>query len=100
MSRYLEITEAAMKQALAFTSTDSVTYKGVTVHAAALEDTSDSLNFGGFEQHFKGVVYVLKTGFPEPSKGDRIELNGTTRRITGWTETPVNWGLHLEDISR
>jgi hypothetical protein len=100
MSSYLDITRAAMVQALAYTQTDSVTYKEVTVNAAALEETSDTINFGGFEQHFKGTVYVVKDGFPEPVKGEKLELNGTMRRITGWVETPVNWGLHLEDISR
>lgn len=100
MSDFLDITNAAMGDALAYMQADSVTYNGVTADCVANEKTSDLLSMGGYEQHFAGFVRVRKEGFPAPVKGARITINGTERRITSWDEDPISWKIYLEDISR
>ena len=100
MSDFLDITNAAMGDALAYMQADSATYEGVTVDCVANEKTSDLLAMGGYEQHFAGFVRVRREGFPAPVKGARITVNGTERRITSWDEDPISWKIYLEDISR
>ena len=100
MSDFLDITNAAMGDALGYMQADSVTYAGVTADCVASEKTSDLLAIGGYEQHFAGFVRVRKEGFPVPVKGEKLEVNGTERRITSWDEDPISWKIYLEDITR
>lgn len=100
MSDFLDITAGAMATAFAYMQADSVTYQGVTVDCVCGERESEILAAGGFQENFVGFARVLKAGFPVPSKGDRITVNGNERRITFWDEDPISWKLHLEDVTR
>jgi hypothetical protein len=100
MSDWRDITATALDDALGYMQADSVTYQGVTAVCVATEKTSDLLTMGGFEQHFAGFVRVAKAGFPEPVKGQKLEVNGTERRITSWDEDPISWKIYLEDVTR
>lgn len=100
MSAFLDITAAAMAESLDYMQGDVVAYEGVTVFAVASEKTSDTLSYGGYEQHFAGAVRILKAGFPTPVKGAKLTVNGTERRIAWWDEDPISWKLHLEDVTR
>jgi hypothetical protein len=100
VSDFLDITAAAMGEALAYMQADSVTYDGVTADCVASEKTSDMLSIGGYEQHFSGFVRVRKSDIPAPVKGAKLEVNGTERRITSWDEDPISYKIYLEDITR
>lgn len=100
MSDFLDITAAAMGQALGYMQADSVTYAGVTADAVASEKESQTLAIGGFESHFTGSVRIAKADFPVPVKGTKLILNGKERRIGDIAEDPISWTLYLEDPSR
>ena len=100
MSEFLEATAAAMLDSLGYMQADSVTYKGVTAFCVATEKRTETLSFGGFEEHFAGFVRVAKNGFPDPVKGEKLTVNGNELRITSYDEDPISWKIYLEDISR
>ena len=100
MSEFLEVTAAAMLDSLGYMQADTVIYKGVTVFCVASERDSQTLAVGGFESHFTGSARVAKNGFPEPTQGEKLTLNGIERRIGDIAEDPISWTLYLEDPSR
>jgi hypothetical protein len=100
MSDWRDITATAMGDALGYMRADLVTYQDVTVNAVASERESQTLAIGGFESHFIGSVRLAKDGFPNPSKGTKLILNGKQLRIGDIAEDPVSWTLYLEDPSR
>jgi hypothetical protein len=72
------------------------TYKGVINET----NTSEVLNFGGFETHISCEIYMQKRGFPTPAKGDRLTIRGIERRIVRTADHPNAWSIYLEDVSR
>lgn len=100
MSEFLDVTAAAMEFSLGYMQADSVTYQGVTVDCVASEKESQTLAIGGFESHFIGSVRLAKAGFPTPTKGTKLTLNGKELRIGDIAEDPISWTLSLEDPSR
>ena len=79
-----------------FETSDGRVLKGIINEA----DTSEVLAIGGFESHASIVLYVAKTDYPEPVKGDYVTIKGVRRRIVKTADHPVSWSLFLEDISR
>lgn len=73
-----------------------VTYKGVINET----DTSEVLDFGGFQSHISCEVYMQKRGFPIPQKGDKLSIRGVERRIVRTADHPTAWSIYLEDVSR
>jgi hypothetical protein len=63
-------------------------------------ETSELLDYGGFQSHVVCSVYVQKAGFPIPVKGDRMTIRGVDYRIVKTADHPVSWTIFLEDISR
>jgi hypothetical protein len=100
MSAFLDITAAAMTESIDYMQVNEITYKGVTVFGVCSEKTSDTLSYGGFEQHFVGAVRVMREGFPQPVIGDHCTANGIERRIISYDENPIAYRLHFEDITR
>lgn len=101
MTDWFTTAENALNQALAFMgeefqTSDGRTWKGIINEA----DTSEILAIGGFESHASIVLYVSKTGFPDPVKGDYVTIKGVRRRIVKTADHPVSWSLFLEDINR
>lgn len=72
------------------------TWKGVINQT----ETSELLDYGGFQTHVVCSVYVQKRGFPIPVKGDRMTIKGVEYRIIKTADHPVSWTIFLEDISR
>jgi len=72
------------------------TYKGVINET----NTSEVLNFGGFETHISCEIYMQKRGFPIPQKGDRLTIRGVERRIVRTADHPIAWSIYLEDVFR
>ena len=63
-------------------------------------ETSEVLDYGGFQSHVVCSVYVQKAGFPVPTKGSRLSIRGVDYRIVKTADHPVSWTIYLEDISR
>jgi hypothetical protein len=100
MSSWLDIAVNALDQSLSYMGED-FDYKGVTYKGVINEhDTSEALNFGGFETHISCEIYMQKRGFPVPIKGDRLTIRGVDRRIVRTADHPAGWSIFLEDVSR
>jgi hypothetical protein len=98
---FFSVMANAFDRAAAFTGRP-FTYKGQSYIGVVNElETSEIIDFGGFQSHISCTVAVKQDGFPEPVKGDRITVNGIVRRIVKVSNNNgVTWHLHLEDISR
>jgi hypothetical protein len=73
------------------------TYTGVVNYL----NTSEIIDYGGFQSHLSATIAVNCNAFPEPAKGERITINGIDRRIVNVTNNNgVSWHISLEDISR
>lgn len=100
MSSWFDIGANALDISLAYMG-EEFEYQGGTYKGVINEkDTSEMLNFGGFETHISCEIYTAKRGFPTPVKGERLTIRGVDRRIVRTADHPTGWSIFLEDVSR
>lgn len=100
MIDWFAIAASALDQSLAVMG-EEFEYQGTTWKGVINQtETSELLDYGGFQSHVACSVYVQKAGFPIPIKGDRLTIKGVQYRIVKTADHPVSWTIYLEDISR
>ncbi len=72
-------------------------FRGVT-HRAIINElqTDPDLDIGGNRANYVMAVYVRKTGFPAPSVGELVTVNGTALRIATIQSDVISYTLNLE----
>jgi len=91
-----ETNVAALTQAVAYMGRQFV-FRGVTYKGIINELEADSvLSVGADAMQFAVAVYVRKTGFPVPSNGEAVYIDGIKHRIAMITSDSISYTLQLE----
>jgi len=98
---FLSQMSSAFDEATAFVGRPFV-YKGITYTGIVnFLNTSEVLDFGGFQSHLSATIAVNCAHMPQPIKGDRLTIDGVDRRIVNVTNNNgVSWHISLEDVTR
>lgn len=92
---------AAFDQSAAFVGRPFV-YKGDTyIGIVNFLNTSEVIDYGGFQSHLSATIAINCNLMPQPAKGERLTIDGVDRRVVNVTNNNgVSWHIGLEDVSR
>jgi hypothetical protein len=91
-----EINARAVTDAIGYMG-QPFTFRGTVYRAIINElETDPDLDIGGNRANYVMAVYVRKTGFPAPSVGELVTVNGTALRIATIQSDVISYTLNLE----